>query len=200
MLLVLISTLLYFSLYLVLRKSNRNAARLTLASATFLLLTLLMLITGLEIFVKIQYATVLFLIVYGAYVVSYLGTGDELFSKGLFFSYLGIWLGALCILSKESVSAEAGMLFFSRSVSQNLWIYTLYAFFYPGVVVAFMMMAVALDNLDTKTGIRMLSVAILSGTLGLSLYFAAREPVYGAISLLINDVWAVMFLAWEVWE
>jgi hypothetical protein len=200
MLLILAALITYIALYLVLKKKNKYAGQITLYISIFLAITLFMLVTNWEIVVKIQYALILLSVVYGAYMVSYLAIKDKFFSTIILSFFLGLWLGALCILFHSTLVVAPGTLFFSLSVPELLWDYTLYAFFYPGLVVAFFLFVVALDNMDTKSGIRIMSMSILSTTLAISMYFSIRMPIYGILALIINLVWSLMLVLWEVWE
>ncbi len=200
MLLILAALIIYTALHILLRNKNRHAAQITLYISVFLGVTLLMLLTDWEIIVKTQYALTLLSVVYGAYMVSYMATKDKFFSKLILSFFLGLWLGSLCILSRSTITVTPGTLFFSLQVPEPLWSYTLYAFFYPGLVVAFFLFVTALDNMDTKSGIRIMSMSVLSTTLALSMYFSIKMPVYGIFALMVNLVWALMLVLWEVWE
>jgi len=198
MLLVFIATLLYVLLCFLLRDRSRYVAWMSLAASVFMQITLLALITGSTLLAKVQIASALFSVVFGVFLVSYISIGKGMFSKILTSMYLGLWLGGLCIIWHSPVSMEPGILFFSISMGEFLWTYILYVFFFPGLVASFFLFVFGFDNIETKQGLRVIAMSILSATLAFAIYFAVTNPIYGFIALLTNLVWSFMFFLWEV--
>ncbi len=198
MLLIFLATVMYALLYLLLRKRSKNVALMSLAASVFMLITLIALITRNEFLAKVQVAATLSSVVFGVFMVSYISIGNNIFSKILTASYLGLWIGGACMIWRSTITIEPGILFFSLTIGNPLWLYIVYVFFYPGMILSFFLFIFGLDNIESKYGLRIMGISILASTLGFSMYFSVTNPMYGLMALLVNLVWTMMFFIWEV--
>ncbi len=200
MYLLVIPSIIYFVLAYFFYYRNKYLSFMAMYAAVYFILMLLMGISMNENFLKIYYSLALFIDAIGIYAVSYILTGNKLFTYSLtgIFLLLGIIGSYATFLSTIHIVRE--MYFFQIIVPQSLWVYTQYAFFYPGLIIVFFLLLIGIESVDTPYGRKVIIVSILALTFGLILYYSIIDALYALIYLVANILGAGIMLIWEVKE
>ena len=198
MYLFIIPVALYFLLAYFLYPKNKYLTFMALyASFYFLLMLLISTFMGDE-FLKIYYSLALFIDAIGVYVVSYIITDKKI----IVYTLTGVFLLLASIGTYMTILSNIHIInahyFFKITVPEPLWSYTLYAIFYPGLIIIFFLLLIGLESIDTPYGRRVVIISLLALTFGLILYYSIIDPLYALIYFVANLLGSGIMLIWEV--
>ncbi len=194
----IIPVALYLLLAYFLYPKNKYLTFMALYAALYFVLMFLLSSFMNDNFLKIYYSLALFVDAIGIYIVSYIIIGK----KTIIYTLTGIFLLLAFIGTYMTTISDIHIMrifyFFEITVPEPLWSYTLYAIFYPGLIIIFFLLLIGLEGIDTPYGRRIITVSLLALTFGLILFYSIVDPLYALIYFVVNVLGAGIMLLWEV--